>query len=82
MEKLRMSVGVVEFVFSPDEAVEAFHPTRDAILSRGQGSSRTRRGRKPQRPALVLDDRVSIPDTEESWMYEQSDLTLLSSHQT
>jgi len=69
MEKVVRFVSVVDLAFNPDEAIETFPPARESILSKWRGTSRTRRGRKPNDPK-AHDDYESIPATEDSWMYE------------
>ncbi len=59
---------IVDLTFLPDGPVEAFHPLRPAILSKGHGGAKTRRGiRSTGVTPDVAADNLSIPDTENSF---------------
>eukprot|EP00930_Biecheleria_cincta_P082715 TRINITY_DN72387_c0_g1_i1.p1 TRINITY_DN72387_c0_g1~~TRINITY_DN72387_c0_g1_i1.p1 ORF type:complete len:939 (-),score=157.98 TRINITY_DN72387_c0_g1_i1:341-2806(-) len=53
---------IVEVTFNPDEPVGAFHPPMPAILSKGQGRSKTLR--RPNKAVHSGVERQSIPDTD------------------
>eukprot|EP00930_Biecheleria_cincta_P060282 TRINITY_DN45960_c0_g1_i1.p1 TRINITY_DN45960_c0_g1~~TRINITY_DN45960_c0_g1_i1.p1 ORF type:complete len:860 (-),score=97.76 TRINITY_DN45960_c0_g1_i1:226-2805(-) len=65
---------VVQIVFVPDEAVEAFCPLRSGILSKGHGFAQTRRSQKKKTKRQLSDNHIepyehSMPDTNSSWIY-------------
>jgi len=60
------SVGVIELSFFLDEPIEAFEPLHPAILSKGHGYPKTRRG--PRKKSSNAVEHDSIPDTESPWM--------------
>jgi len=71
VDKALQCLSVVDVVFAPDEPVEVYPPTRKAILSRGHGWTRTRRGRRPFKPEPDTQSN-SFPDTDISAMFERS----------
>jgi len=63
------STSVVEVAFQPDLPVAAYHPPSHAILSKGHGWPKTRRGRQHREDRR---DDISVADTDESWLYQRA----------
>lgn len=70
VEPYTASVEIVQILFTPDEPVEALHPPRSGVLSKGHGFAKTRRGARKHTADRAPSPASSVAATDDSWMYE------------